>query len=249
MRSCSTARRLPCSSSHQEFPTNSGTAVDWLARWSQAVPEVRRWVDDNREAMAVYRQGTERPDALDLAIGFDRGSFKTIGALWSLYLIVLFEASRLEEQGEMAGAWGWYRAILRTSHHIGMHSGFERRNMILRWHRELHNRLTTWADDPKTTSTLLRRALDDVVACEALAPSERDSIMAGLSRCNLAARQPDKPGARRANHAVPPVLASGVPAQSGASPGDLGYVAILAPRTRKEPTSDSTDHGQLAGVS
>ena len=32
----------------------------------KAYPEVRRWVEENREAMALFRRGTERPDALDL---------------------------------------------------------------------------------------------------------------------------------------------------------------------------------------
>ena len=36
-----------------------------LAPWSKAIPELRRWAEENREALAVYRQGTERPDALD----------------------------------------------------------------------------------------------------------------------------------------------------------------------------------------
>ncbi len=172
----------------------SNTTVDWLAQWSQAVPEVRRWAEENRNALAVYRQGAERPDALDPAIGFDRESPRTIGALWSLRLIVLLEASRLEEQGDMAGAWGWYRAFLRTIHHVGMHSAVGRRNMILRWHSELRNRLMTWADDSRTTSALLRKALEDVVACEALAPSERDSLMASYLEVIWLLDSPTNPG-------------------------------------------------------
>jgi hypothetical protein len=160
-------------------PAQSNLTVDLLAPWSQVVPDLRQWAEENREALAVYRQGTERPDALDPAIGFDSDGSKTFRSLWSLRLIALLEASRLEERGDMAGAWGWYRALLRTTHHIGMHSAVERRNMILRWHRDLRDRLMTWADDPRTSPALLRRALDDVVACEALSPSERDSLMAG----------------------------------------------------------------------
>jgi hypothetical protein len=175
-------------------PAKSGTTVDWLARWPQAVPEVRRWAAENREALAIYRQGAEQPDAHDPAVGFDRESWKTIGSLWSLRLIVLLEASRLEEQGDMAGAWGWYRASLRTGYHIGMHAAVDRRNEILRWHRELHNRLMTWADDARTSPALLRAALDDVVACEALAPSEGDSIKAGYLTVMKLLGSPTNPG-------------------------------------------------------
>ena len=74
-----------------------GTKVDWLARWSKAVPEVRRWAEENREALAVYRQGAERPDALDPAIGLIERASRRFGALWSFRPLVLLEASRLEE--------------------------------------------------------------------------------------------------------------------------------------------------------
>ena len=40
-------------------------AIDLHVPWSQADPAVHRWVEDNREAMALFRRGTERPDALD----------------------------------------------------------------------------------------------------------------------------------------------------------------------------------------
>jgi hypothetical protein len=171
-----------------------GITFDGLARWSQAVPAFRRWVEENHDALAVYRQGAERPDALDPSIGIELTSWKTIGGLWSLRLIVLLEASRLEEQGDMAGAWGWYRAILRTSHHIGMHGAVDRRKMILRWHKELRDRLTTWANDSRTTAALIHRALDDVAACDALAPSELDSLKAGYLEANLLLDSPINPG-------------------------------------------------------
>ena len=89
-----------------------------LARWPDAPPNVRRWVEENREALATYRQGTERPDAFDRATGFDRQSFKTIGALSRLHLMVLLEASRREEQSDMAGAMGM---VLRPAAHHPAH--------------------------------------------------------------------------------------------------------------------------------
>jgi hypothetical protein len=48
------------------YLTASGVKADMRARWSAAVPEVRRWADENRAALALYRQGAERPDAFDL---------------------------------------------------------------------------------------------------------------------------------------------------------------------------------------
>ncbi len=168
--------------------------VNLLTPWPEAAPQARQWLEANREALAVYRQGAERPDALDTATRFDRESDDTFRTLWSFRFLILLEASRLEEQGDMAGAWGWYRAMLRTIHHVGMHGVVWKRNIIQRWQRDLRVRLTTWVDTKKTTPALLRRALDDVAQCEALAPSEQDSLKAGYLHANELLEQPANPG-------------------------------------------------------
>jgi hypothetical protein len=176
------------------YLTASGVKADMLARWSAAVPEVRRWADENRAALAVYREGAERPDAFDPELGLDRENFIAFGALFSLRALAFLEASRLEELGDMAGAWDLYRAAMRTIHHVGMHGDAYRRNMMKHWHRDLRNRLLTWAGDRKTTPALLRRAIDDVVACDALAPSEQDSLKAGYIEVIELLEGPGNPG-------------------------------------------------------
>ena len=161
------------------------TRVGGLTRWSQATPETRRWTEDNRDALAVYLRGAERPDALDRGAPTGAVSFAKLQALSSLHLIAVLEASRLEEQGDMAGAWDYYRACLRTMHHIRMHAGVYRRDFVLRWwHPGLKNRVLTWSGDARTSPALLRRALDDILACEALTAPEVDSLKASYIEVN-----------------------------------------------------------------
>ena len=180
------------------YLAKSSVKADMLARWSAAVPEVRRWADDNRQALALYRQGADRPDAVDPDIGLGRENLRTFSALWAFRLLAFLEASRLEDKGDMAGAWEMYLALMRTIHHVGMHSGAYRRNMIQRWHRDLRNRVLTWSDDRRTSPALLRRAIDDVVACERLAPSEQDSLKSGYVEVMELLESPRNPG-----HQVP----------------------------------------------
>jgi hypothetical protein len=160
---------------------SAGNRVDLRARWSKASPEVRRWAEDNRDAMAVFRRGTERPDALGPLPRFEGYHEERWGMQTPLELfqtLALLEASRLEALGDMEGAWGWYRANLRCIYHVGMHGTVERRAAAQRWHDELRDRVTVWAANPRTTPALIRRALDDVVACEAIAPSESYTLKA-----------------------------------------------------------------------
>ena len=46
------------------------------------------------------------------------------GPLQSFERLALLEGSRLEELGDMAGAWGRHRAIPARRHHVGMMYGF-----------------------------------------------------------------------------------------------------------------------------
>ena len=170
--------------------------IDVNAPWSQADPRVRRWVEENREAMALYRQGSERPDALDPDLPIrprllqDRRVRPPIVPLrWPCW-----RRSRLEEQGDMAGAWGWYRAALRrptTWACAGRSSGG---SVPRRWNVEIRRRVSAWAADPRTTPAMIRQALDDAVACGAFVPSETYTIKVGYPWDEADARRPEQPG-------------------------------------------------------
>jgi hypothetical protein len=179
--------------------TPAGGQADWLVSWSKLVPEARLWADENREALAIYRRGSELPDALGAFPKF-QGDHED---LWGMAVsfqyfetLALLEGSRLEEQGDMAGAWGWYRAALRTIHHVGMHGTVFRRGIAQRWHMQLNSRLATWATDRRTTPLLLRQAIDDVTACESLAPSESYLLKAEYLDVDRLLDDPDGPTLR-----------------------------------------------------
>ncbi len=92
-----------------KVPENpSSKRINWFARWAKAEPEFRRWVEANHEALALYHQGAEMPNALDPSPLFGQEHDRMTEALSSFQRLALLEASRLEEQGDMAGAWSWY---------------------------------------------------------------------------------------------------------------------------------------------
>jgi hypothetical protein len=164
-----------------ETPTRSHQEkIDLLAAWSKADPRILRWAEANGEAMALYRRGAERPDALDPARAGppNRRSDEETRALRSLHLLALLEASRLEARGDMAEAWGWYRTAMRASYHFGLRGGQFHRFIADRWRGELFTRLTAWSADRRTTPAMVRRALDEVMACQGLAPSDTYTIKA-----------------------------------------------------------------------
>ncbi len=146
--------------------------LNQLGPWPKDDDEARRWVEENREALEIFRRGTERPDALDLVPAYHNQSWSSILALRSFQMLARLEAGRLERQGDMAGAWVWYRAALRSNYHIGLRGSVLVRTVTQPWQADLRGRLAQWAADRRTTPALLRRALDDAVACGSFTPSE-----------------------------------------------------------------------------
>jgi hypothetical protein len=140
--------------------------------WAKAGPDAHAWVEANREALALWRRGTERPDALAVPLS-RRVPFeerKAVETLPTLAEVALLEGARLEEAGDLAGAWGWYNAVLRASRHLGMHGGWRDR-MTSAWMLDLaKERVIPWGESAKGDAQLLRRALRDVAALEAMTP-------------------------------------------------------------------------------
>ena len=60
-----------------------------------------------------------------------------LGLMQEVYFhnaLAALEGSRLEEQGKMAEAWVWYRAMLRSSRMVGRHAGLVERRYGARMH-------------------------------------------------------------------------------------------------------------------
>jgi hypothetical protein len=146
-----------------------------VERWSASHPEVRSWAEEKRETLVLFRKVAERPGSAPLP---DRDRVELWRALHHLRPLALFEASRLEERGDMAGAWTWYRAVLRTIEHQAAYSRFAERKETLHWRDLLRERLARWAADPRTTPAMLRGALDDATACASMSPSDEYSFRA-----------------------------------------------------------------------
>lgn len=152
--------------------------LNWLAGWSETTPKVRQWAEENRRALALFRLGAERPDALDSSLFSERDHDQMSWSLECLKRLAFLEASRLQEQGDMAGAWGWYRAVLRLIHQVGLHGTLKRRQYAVDWHVRFRGWVEAWARDPRTSPAILRRAIDDATACASLMPSESYTLQA-----------------------------------------------------------------------
>src|SRR5262249_15848746 len=79
--------------------------------------------------------------------------------------LVLLEGSRLQEQGDLPGAWGWYRSLILMHTHIRRSASVIERLFASFNCKDVRTMVDSWAPDPRTQVADLRRALDDVLAC------------------------------------------------------------------------------------
>jgi hypothetical protein len=146
--------------------------------WSEVSPGELAYVDSNREAMATWLEGTNRDRGLYLPPGtVDAGTPTPIlMTLRSFCRMVNLQALRLEHVGDFAGAWAWYRANLRASRHLGQDGHMADRIVGISLFDVASKQAIGWSVDPKVDARLLRRALEDVLALDALTPPNSDAI-------------------------------------------------------------------------
>ncbi|WP_435005348.1 hypothetical protein P12x_003245 [Tundrisphaera lichenicola] len=151
-----------------------------VSDWAKADPEVRRWVEDHRIALPAWLLAGERTDAL-LVEPEGRRSSMLLGAVQELppYVrLALLEGSRLEQSGDLSGAWSMYLGALRASRHAGGHGGWSERQYGNSFLKLARARIETWIENPGLTPDHFRRAIVDVEACSAMTSPASEMVRA-----------------------------------------------------------------------
>jgi len=129
--------------------------------WSIANPKLREWAGENREALELFLQGAEQPDAANPAGDPTADAYPGF-----LINLAILEASRRQESGDTEGAWDCYRSVLRTITHFRRRGSTLQRGCARGASRELQRRLAEWAAEPRTTIPQLHTALEFVLENE-----------------------------------------------------------------------------------
>ena len=196
-----------------------------------------------------YRQGTERPDAFNPAIR----PMPILQAGPGPLLVQHTGPAGGVPAGGAGATWrgpgpGTARRLARPT--TWACAGHRLPDHGRRPTRRASRSVEPWAADPRTTPALLRRALDDVVACGAFTPSESYMLKAEYPSVD---RTLDDRITRAASLIVARLSAAlnsaVIPAGPGSGPGDRRCLAILASGAGAEPSGDPAGHRQLAGLS
>jgi len=149
--------------------------------WSQAGPAVRSWQVANHAPLDLWRLGTERSSAFKKGF-FDLSPLQHLAIILAcadFAQLAALEASRLQSDGDVEAAWGWYRAILRSACHLGRLDSPDPRTYAGDLVRLVTRPILAWADDPRVKAPLLRQALADLVGLEVLAGPDSELYKVG----------------------------------------------------------------------
>jgi len=139
-------------------------ALETETPWADVKPNVRKWLEDNRPTLEIWRQGTEKSNAVYhqpkdvnimilLPVTHEFRNFARISKL---------EGKRLLAEGDAESAWNVHRAAFRSSRHSGMHGTIIERLVGIAIHGMVTEDIATWSSHKKVDSKILELAMKDL---------------------------------------------------------------------------------------
>jgi hypothetical protein len=146
--------------------------------WSSANKEVRLFLDANAPALQLWKSGTDRPDAQPFApvVPTREAADRAIFSIRDITDLALLEAARVSAEKAPIEAWPWYRAVLRSSRHVALHTGVIGRLTAAGIHAEAVEPILLWSSQPELTAAQLRTVLAEVQAIAAATPPPSHSL-------------------------------------------------------------------------
>jgi hypothetical protein len=162
--------------------------------WSKVDPALVRWLEENRDVFDFWLRGADRTDSLvfqpkDMTIATNLGVVQNLRDFGRLAML---EGSRLQDAGDLDGAWRIYRGAVRSSRHAGIHGAAIQRLIGRSLLVQARPRVLEWIESPKVTPEMLRRAIADVEACSAMTPPNSDMIRAEYFALRAALNRPEE---------------------------------------------------------
>jgi hypothetical protein len=148
--------------------------------WSKANEPLRSWLSANQPALEVWNRGTKSADARENLPGeADLNTLSPVSqSLRDFARLALTQAAQKSAEKSPANAWTWYRALLRSSRHVGRHSEIIGRSIGVAIHGMTVEPVLRWSSRPELTAADLRHALADVLTIDEMTAPPSDSLKA-----------------------------------------------------------------------
>lgn len=148
--------------------------------WAQTSEPLRKWLDDNQVALAEWRKGTERSQAVEVPPKDFR--FSTILEVTQesreLTRLAILQAERCAHDGDLDTAWGWLLASVRASRHVQQNGVLIQRLVGMVMFYNSADGIQRWSAHPAVTPDQLRQALAEFREADRLTPPNSAALKA-----------------------------------------------------------------------
>lgn len=146
--------------------------------WGAASADLRGWLELNRGALEIWRQGTERADAIEVPLrDVQYDSFlDATQATREFTRLAMLEAARQIDAGTPNAAWPWYRAALRCSRHVGMHAPIIGRIYGVVLYRMATDPMLAWSANGAIPAETIRAAWSEIDSINELTPPFSENL-------------------------------------------------------------------------
>ncbi|MBS0205839.1 MAG: hypothetical protein JSS49_23305 [Planctomycetes bacterium] len=128
--------------------------------WSAADESLVRWMESHREALDIWRRGTEKPRGRNLSPDLLRADTSIrVTDQRNIVRLALLEQSRCLETAKLDEAHQWARAVQRAGGHMSHRGTFVQGLMAVALHQMSTQGLQRWAERPEVTADQLKTAL------------------------------------------------------------------------------------------
>jgi hypothetical protein len=139
-------------------------------------PGVARSLQANQESLDLFLQASRKSDAFTPRTDSARTPRPREDSVVDVARLMFELGASREKKGDMTGAWEDYLAILRASRLVARHADLNGRRTAEQIRALGLSRLIDWANDPRTDEALIRRAIQDVISLDRLAPDDAYTI-------------------------------------------------------------------------
>ncbi|MBC8116230.1 MAG: hypothetical protein H7062_17725 [Candidatus Saccharimonas sp.] len=148
--------------------------------WEAADEPMRAWLEENREALSIWRRGTEKQRALDQSpVNMTFASMVAeIQELRAFARLALVDQMRCLHEGEVDEAWMLARATYRSGGHATWRGPMIQMMVGSALHASASGGMQRWAEHPAVTADQLGMVLAQVKADFALYESESNMLKA-----------------------------------------------------------------------
>jgi hypothetical protein len=150
-------------------------AIEEKARaqgWAFASEAVTKWLDDNQPALAEWRKGTERSQAVVIQPKDFRftSTIEVVQESREFTRLATLQAERCAHDGDLEAAWGWLLAAVRASRHVEQNGCLIQRLVGIAMFFSAADGMKRWSAHPAVTPDLLRKALAEFHEADRLTP-------------------------------------------------------------------------------